>query len=96
MTEPGRTGYAGAARGRELPVARTGQKAPMSTAPDVLTDLDRRITAAHRHLGVARARFSAAPSGEGLTVCEAAEAALDDLLDQRLQLVQDLARPAVA
>ena len=63
---------------------------------DVLTDLDRRITAAHRHLGVSRARFSDAPSGEGVTVCEAAEAALDELLDQRLLLAQNRARPAVA
>jgi hypothetical protein len=62
---------------------------------DVLTDLDRRITAAYRALGIARARFGEAPSGEGVVVCVTAEATVDDLLDQRYLLThQPVTAPA--
>jgi hypothetical protein len=51
-----------------------------------LADVDRRISAAFSELGVARSRFADSPSGESLTACVAAEAALDELLDRRLAL----------
>ena len=51
-----------------------------------LADVDRRISAAFSELGLARRRFADSPSGESLTACVAAEAAVDELLDLRFAL----------
>jgi hypothetical protein len=103
MTEPGRAGYqavidSGAVLPRQPTVRqeRTMSVVAQSVVPQVLTDLDRRIAAAYRELGVARQRFGDAPSGEGLTVCEAAEETVNDLLDQRCLLTQQRAHASAA
>ena len=58
----------------------------MSALLDAVADLDRRIAAAYRELGVARARFSEAPSGAVVTACETAETLLNGLLERRFAL----------
>ncbi|RBY77216.1 hypothetical protein DQ238_15065 [Geodermatophilus sp. TF02-6] len=64
-----------------------------SVAP--LSEVDRRILAAHRDLGVARASFARSPSGAAITACQAAEARLDELLDARLDLMSTARPPGV-
>lgn len=57
-----------------------------------LAEVDRRISAAFSELGLTRSRFADAPSGESLSACVAAEAALDQLLDLRLALTSGRGR----
>jgi hypothetical protein len=59
----------------------------MSSVADQVAELDRRITAAYTDLNVARARFYLDPSGEVVTACEEAEAAVNELLDRRFALL---------
>ncbi|MGY1602187.1 hypothetical protein [Geodermatophilus sp. SYSU D00815] len=58
----------------------------MSSRTDHVADLDRRIVAAYTELNVARARFYLDPCGEVVTACEAAEATVNELLEQRFAL----------
>lgn len=51
-----------------------------------LADIDHRISSAFSDLGLARGRFADSPSGESITACVAAEAAVNDLLDLRFGL----------
>ncbi|MGY1738145.1 MULTISPECIES: hypothetical protein [unclassified Geodermatophilus] len=64
----------------------------MSLPRPQVPDVDRRITVAYQELGTARDGFRNSPSGEGFTLCQAAQQALDDLLDLRLTLTAALAR----
>lgn len=59
-------------------------------------DIDRRITAAFRDLGAVRERFATSPSAETFRLCEAAQAAMDQLLDLRLSLTAASSLPASA
>ena len=61
---------------------------PSSALPssDLVSDIDRRLTAAWTEVTAARERFAHAPTGEVVTACESAEAALNELLDERFSL----------
>jgi hypothetical protein len=63
----------------------------MPNPADVVADIDRRIVAAYTDLNVARARFYLTPCGEIVTACEAAESAVNELLELRYSLTH---RPA--
>lgn len=65
---------------------------PALPGPAELPDVDRRIALAYTDLGLARSRFAEAPSGEGVTACETAEAAVNELLELRLALTLGEAR----
>jgi hypothetical protein len=65
----------------------------MSRAEHPLATLDQWIAAAYSDLGVYRARFDDSPSGEAARCCEAAEARLNELLQQRFAVTQG-SRPA--
>ncbi|MGY1608975.1 MULTISPECIES: hypothetical protein [unclassified Geodermatophilus] len=52
--------------------------------------------AAYRELGTARDDFQSAPSGRAFGLCQAAQDALDALLDLRLSLTAAIAPTAAA
>ena len=60
----------------------------MSRSEPGLATLDQWIAAAYSDLGVYRARFDDSPSGEAARSCEAAEARLNELLQQRFTASQ--------
>lgn len=68
-----------------------GSGRPVGDVPD-LAAVDRRISLAYTDLGLARSRFAEAPSGESVTACVSAEAAVNELLDLRLALTLGGAR----
>ncbi|WP_448628425.1 hypothetical protein [Geodermatophilus sp. URMC 64] len=61
---------------------------------DLVADIDRRILAAFTDLNVARARFYLTPCGEIVTACEAAESAVNELLELRFSLTHGSAAEA--
>ncbi|MGY1679086.1 hypothetical protein [Geodermatophilus sp. SYSU D01176] len=65
----------------------------MTSAVVPVSEIDRRITEAHRDLGAARSAFAQSPSAAAVAACEAAEARLDDLLDDRLDRMAAARRP---
>ncbi len=65
----------------------------MTSAVVPVSEIDRRIAEAHRDLGAARSAFTQSPSAAAITACQAAEARLDELLDDRLDRMADSRRP---
>jgi hypothetical protein len=51
-----------------------------------VADLDQRLAAAWTALAITRDSFTRDPSGAVVTACESAEAALNELLDQRFAI----------
>ncbi|MGY1697450.1 MULTISPECIES: hypothetical protein [unclassified Geodermatophilus] len=68
----------------------------MSPSRPPVPDVDRRIVAAYRELGTARDDFQNSPSGRAFGLCQAAQDALDALLDLRLSLTAAIAPTVVA
>ena len=56
------------------------------TVDDLVAEIDRRLSLAHASLLLARAGHAGRPGAAAERACRAAEAQLDDLLDQRLAL----------